>query len=74
VPKEAWWTELKNQAKSPKIGVLIDDAMTAIENTNASLKGVLPKDYGRASLDKQRLGELVDLISGIGLGASMNIF
>ena len=28
----------------------------------------LPKDYGRPSLDKTRLGELVDLVSGIGLG------
>ena len=68
VPKAAWWSELKNKAKTPQIGILIDDAMTAIENENVSLKGVLPKDYGRASLDKQRLGELVDLISGIGLG------
>lgn len=46
----------------------IDDAMTAIEKDNPSLKGVLPKDYGRASLDKQRLGELIDLIGTIGLG------
>ena len=68
VPKAAWWSELKNKAKTPQIGILIDDAMTAIENENVSLKGVLPKDYGRVSLDKQRLGELVDLISGIGLG------
>ena len=32
-----------------------------------ALKGVLPKDYGRPTLDKQRLGELIDLISGIAL-------
>jgi type I restriction enzyme M protein len=32
------------------------------------LKGVLPKDYARPSLDKTRLGELIDLIGGIGLG------
>src|SRR6266568_36010 len=35
---------------------------------NAALKGVLPKDYARPSLDKQRLGELIDLIGTIGLG------
>ena len=35
---------------------------------NASLKGVLPKNYARESLDKQRLGELIDLIGTIGLG------
>ena len=30
--------------------------------------GVLPKDYGRPGLDKQRLGQLIDLVSNIGLG------
>src|SRR5205823_7116162 len=45
-----------------------DEAMGAIERDNPRLKGVLPKDYGRAALDKQRLGELIDLIGTIGLG------
>jgi type I restriction enzyme M protein len=47
------------------IGKLIDDAMLAIEVANASLKGVLAKDYNRPALDKVMLGELIDLISGI---------
>ncbi|MCA9232260.1 MAG: SAM-dependent DNA methyltransferase [Planctomycetales bacterium] len=68
VPKEARWPALQSQAKQPTIGKLIDDALVAIERDNPSLKGVLPKDYGRASLDKQRLGELIDLIGTIGLG------
>ena len=34
------------------------------------MRGVLPKTYARPSLDIRRLGELVDLISGIGLGAA----
>ena len=68
VPKVARWTKLQANAKQPTIGKLIDDAMTAIEKDNPTLKGVLPKDYGRASLDKQRLGELIDLIGTIGLG------
>ncbi len=42
--------------------------MLAIEKENPSLKGVLPKDYARESLDKHRLGELIDLIGTIGLG------
>ena len=42
--------------------------MVAIEKDNAPLKGVLPKDYARPTLDKQRLGELIDLIGTIGLG------
>jgi type I restriction enzyme M protein len=32
--------------------------------------GVLPKTYARPGLDVRWLGELVDLISGIGLGAA----
>lgn len=68
VPKEARWTQLQAQAKQPTIGKLLDDALVAIERDNPTLKGVLPKDYGRASLDKQRLGELIDLIGTIGLG------
>ncbi|RJP89636.1 MAG: SAM-dependent DNA methyltransferase [Desulfobacteraceae bacterium] len=68
VPKEARWTYLQGRAKDPKIGLLIDEAMSAIERDNTSLKGVLPKDYARPALDKSRLGELIDLIATIGLG------
>ena len=68
VPKEARWKYLQDNAKQPKIGKIIDDAMAAIERDNKSLKGVLPKDYARPDLDKQRLGELIDLIGTLGLG------
>src|SRR5213078_1259673 len=57
VPKEARWSYLKASAPQPTIGTLVDDAMTAIERDNPSLKGVLPKDYARPGLDKQRLGQ-----------------
>lgn len=72
VPKEARWRTLQAAAKQPTIGTLIDDAMVAIERDNKSLKGVLPKDYARPALDKQRLGELIDLIGTIGLGSADN--
>jgi len=68
VPKQARWTYLQANAKQPTIGKLIDEAMIAIEKENPSLKGVLSKDYARPALDKQRLGELIDLIGTIGLG------
>jgi len=68
VPKEARWTHLKANAPQASIGTLVDDAMSAIERDNPSLKGVLPKDYGRPGLDKQRLGQLINLVSDIGLG------
>jgi len=68
VPPEARWSHLKAQAKQPTIGQLVDDAMSGIERDNVSLKGVLPKDYARPALDKQRLGQLIDLISNIRVG------
>ena len=67
VPKEARWSHLQSRAKQPTIGKDIDDAMLAIEARNASLKGVLPKEYARPALNKVMLGELIDLVSGIGM-------
>lgn len=68
VPSKARWTRLKDQAKQSTIGQLVDGAMTAIERENPALKSVLPKDYARPTLDKQRLGRLIDLISNIKVG------
>jgi type I restriction enzyme M protein len=68
VPPEARWAHLQAQAKQPAIGQVVDDAMAAIERDNPALKGVLPKDYARPALDKQRLGQLIDLISNIQVG------
>jgi type I restriction enzyme M protein len=69
VPKEARWMQLKESAPQPAIGQLVDEAMSAIERDNPSLKGVLPKDYARPGLDKQRLGQLINLVSDITLGS-----
>ena len=68
VPPKARWQHLKAQAKQPTIGQLVDDAMAGIERDNPTLKDVLPKDYGRQALDKQRLGQIIDLISNIKVG------
>jgi type I restriction enzyme M protein len=68
VPPEARWALLKNSAMQATIGQTVDDAMTAIERDNPSLKGVLPKDFARPSLDKSRLGQLINLISNIQVG------
>ncbi len=69
VPVEARWNNIQAQAPQPSIGRVIDDAMTAIERENPTLKGVLPKDYSRPTLDKVRLGELVKLIGDVELQA-----
>ncbi|WP_336809033.1 class I SAM-dependent DNA methyltransferase [Bacillus cereus] len=63
VPQEARWAFIKDNAKKPEIGQLIDVAMVAIEKENPSLVGVLPKSYARPELDKTRLGETIDLFS-----------
>ncbi len=67
VPKEARWAHLQSRAKLPSIGKDVDDAMVALERDNPRLKGALNKNYGRADLDKHRLGELIDLIASIQL-------
>ncbi len=66
VPKEARWARLQSRAKLPSVGKDVDEAMVAIERDNPRLKGALNKNYGRADLDKHRLGELIDLIDLIG--------
>jgi len=67
VPMEVRWSLLQARAKQSTIGRDIDNAMLTIESRNESLKGVLPKEYTRPSLNKVMLGELIDLISGIGM-------
>lgn len=66
VPETARWQYLQDRAKQPEIGKYLDDAMDAIERINPPLKGVLPKIYADPELNKQRLGELIDLIGTIG--------
>ena len=70
VPEKARWQYLQDRAKQPEIGKLLDDAMDAIEKINPSLKGMLPKIYADPELNKQRLGELIDLIGTIGFTQS----
>lgn len=78
VPPIARWQPISNNAKKTEIllengkkvdiGGYIDEAMEAIERQNPSLKGVLPKVYGRQNLDRASLGGLIDLIGTIALG------
>ncbi|CUH60898.1 class I SAM-dependent DNA methyltransferase [Thalassobacter stenotrophicus] len=72
VPQEARWEALRAKAKQPDIGSMIDNAMSAIENENNSLRGKLDKRFGRAQLSQGVLGELIDLISTIGFADKYN--
>jgi type I restriction enzyme M protein len=70
VPAHARWQYLQDRAKLPTVGQDIDAAMDLIEKENPSIRGVLPRNYGREGLDKGRLGQLVDLIGSIGFTQS----
>jgi type I restriction enzyme M protein len=70
VPANARWESIQSRAKLPSIGQDIDAAMDLIEKENPSIRGVLPRNYGREGLDKGRLGQLVDMIGSIGFTES----
>ena len=63
VPEEARWSTIASAAHTPEIGLVIDNAMRAIEKENTTLKNVLPKNYASPDLDKRVLGEVVDLFT-----------
>lgn len=72
VPEVARWESIRAAAKQVDIGKRIDEALSAIEAENASLKNILDKRYARTQLPDGKLGELVDLISTIGFGGDAN--
>lgn len=67
VPEEARWSKIADAAHSPEIGMVLDNAMRAIEKENESLKNVLPKIYANPDLDKRVLGEVVDIFTNINM-------
>lgn len=69
VPQKARWETLRNRAKQPEIGRLLDDALVAIEDANPKLKGILDKRFARTQIEPARLGALIDLVSKIGFSS-----
>ncbi len=65
VPEEARWGKIASSAHKSEIGIVIDEAMRAIEKENTSLKNVLPKNYASPDLDKRVLGDVVDLFTNM---------
>ena len=65
VPEDARWSTIAAAAHTPEIGMVIDNAMRAIEADNKKLKGVLPKNFGNPDLDKSVLGDVVDLFTNM---------
>ncbi|WP_320168135.1 class I SAM-dependent DNA methyltransferase [Mangrovibacterium marinum] len=63
--KNAKGEEVNEKMKS--VGILIDNALEAIEKDNPKLKGILNKTYARLNLDDDKLGDLISLIGSIKL-------
>ena len=65
VPKDARWNVVASAAHTPEIGVVIDSCMRKIEEKNELLENVLPKNFAREELNKEMLGQVVDLFSNL---------
>ena len=61
------WKSLADNAKSPEINRLVDEAMQAVMAANPALADMLPRLYH--TVDQRRLGELVELLDSARLGA-----
>ncbi|MCB5292068.1 type I restriction-modification system subunit M [Arthrobacter sp. SO3] len=70
IPAGHRWTDLRDAAKLPDIGVRVDNAMEAIEKENSTLIGVLPKSYASKDLAAGTLGGLIDMFSREDLSAA----
>ena len=58
VPEKARWSFISKNSKNPEIGIMLDDAMREIETENETLKGALPKVFGKESLSNDMLSGL----------------
>jgi type I restriction enzyme M protein len=67
VPEVARWKTIASQAHTPEVGLVLDEAMRAIEKDNKSLKNVLPMIYSSQDLDKRILGNVVDIFTNINM-------
>jgi type I restriction enzyme M protein len=66
LPETSRWSYIQQQAKQGDIAIKIDSALTAVEKSNASLKGALPDNYfSRLGLDVSKLSALIDAINNI---------
>jgi type I restriction enzyme M protein len=77
IPEKARWTYIKNNAKSTKIGIIIDEALEELENSNEQLRHALAttpsengKDenvsrYGKSALPSSNFASLIAEIDKI---------
>ena len=66
LPETSRWSYIQQHVKQDDIAIKIDSALTAVEKSNASLKGALPDNYfSRLGLDGSKLSALIDTINNI---------
>jgi type I restriction enzyme M protein len=71
VPELSRWEWIRERAKQPILGRIIDNALVEIEAENPRLKkGTRDKRFARTQLEPGKLGELVDMISKIGFNGN----
>ena len=60
------WENIKNNAKAPNIGIIIDKALEDIEKNNVELKGALPTNvYSKTTLPPEKFASLIEEIDKI---------
>lgn len=65
VPEEARWSTLKANATQDDVGVRLNRAAEAIEASNESLQGVVPRDFANEDLSQQTLAGLISTFDRI---------
>jgi len=70
VPPAARWSYIQARGAQADIGVVIDDAMRAVEAANPGLKGILFKSYAATQVAPHAYYELINLVGNIGFGTA----
>lgn len=66
VPEISRWDYILENSKQPNISLIVDTALTKLEESNESLKGALPDNYySRLSLESSNLASLIDNINNL---------
>ena len=66
VPKESRWDYIMENSKQPDISLIVDNALSKLEDSNEGLKGALPENYySRLSLEVSNLSSLIDIVNNL---------
>lgn len=72
VLQEARWEALRAKPDRPIFRSMIDNTMTATENDNKTIRGMLHKQFPYAQLGQGVVGDSIDFISTIGVADEYN--